>query len=125
METVALFKRCEAMADEYANDLALAVSTKAALGDALELVGAAEGNAVYVMASGNEGAIPGKNEMARKQAIQRCLTTDPACRTAKNAAKAAELSFFLAEARTKATYQRLQVLLAGLNNLKPQVLLPA
>jgi len=117
MDLEALFDRAENKANEYGAALALAINTKAQLSDALELGGAAEGNAVYVMATANSGVIPGKNEMERKQAIQRAVMTDPACISARRAAKSAEIAHLLMDARTKAIYQQLQVLLAGLNNL--------
>ena len=117
MNLEALFEQCEKVSEEYTEALHSAVNAKATGADALEAVGMAEGNAIHTMATVNGGAIPGTNETARKQSIHRCVSTDPACNAARQAAKAAELAYLLLEARTKALYQHLQVLLAGLHNL--------
>ena len=119
MNLEALFEQCEKVSEEYTEALHSAVNAKATGADALEAVGMAEGNAIHTMAVANGGMIPGSNETARKQSMHRCISTDPACDTARKAAKAAELAYLLVEARTKAIYQQLQVLMAGLNNLSP------
>ena len=117
MDLEALFQQCEETSEEYAGTLRSTVEAKAQVADALDAINLAEGNAIHTMAVANGGVIPGNNETVRKQSIHRCVTTDPACDSAKQAAKAAELAYFLLEARVKALYQQLQVLLAGLNNL--------